>query len=60
MDQAIVMRGANARAAGVSVFDNPFLKAANCPAATGGMIAEWLAKERAWDFGWQMEDAVRA
>lgn len=60
MDQTIVMEGATARAVGRSKFDNPFLKSDRCPAATGEPIEVWAAKERAWNFGWHMEDGVRA
>lgn len=51
--------GANARAQGRSVFDNPFLKSENCPAHTGDTIKEWERKERAWNLGWEMENAMR-
>lgn len=59
MDETIISRGANARAAGVSVFDNPFLRLESLPATTGESIEEWQAKQSAWDFGWKAEDAIR-
>ncbi len=58
VDQAIVKRGANARAYGLTVFDNPYLKADQCPAATGETLEQWQAKHSAWEFGWRMEDAI--
>lgn len=60
MDEAIQKHGANARARRESYFDNPYLKAANMPAATGETLEAWNAKAEAWSFGWRMEDAIRA
>lgn len=60
MDHGIVKQGANARALRRSEFDNPFLRAESCPAATGETVEQWQAKERAWHFGWTAEDATRA
>lgn len=60
MDEAIQRHGANARVRGESYFDNPYLKSANCPAATGETIEVWSAKHEAWAFGWEMENAIRA
>jgi hypothetical protein len=52
-------QGANARALGRSVFDNPYLKAENLPVKTGETVEEWSAKNAAWELGWRMEDAMR-
>lgn len=51
--------GAVARAGGRSMFDNPYLKLENMPVSTGEPIAEWARRERAWNLGWEMENAMR-
>lgn len=58
--EAIIVAGNRARAAGSGYFDNPYLKAAALPAATGEPVEVWALKERAWSFGWEMENAVRS
>ncbi|TAX57099.1 hypothetical protein ELI01_18635 [Rhizobium leguminosarum] len=60
MSEEIQKRGANARALGKSVFDNPFLKSEEMPRATGETIEEWQAKHDAWELGWRMENAMRS
>jgi hypothetical protein len=52
--------GANARAMGHSVFDNPHFRSEAMPAATGESIEEWQQKCDAWYFGWVTEDAMRS
>ena len=59
LDEAIQKAGANARAAGGSVFDNPYGRTAAMPAATGESLAEWQLKYEAWRLGWEMENAMR-
>lgn len=59
-DEAIQKDGANARAANRSMFDNPYLKQEALPASTGEAPEEWSRKERLWQLGWQMEDAIRS
>lgn len=51
--------GANARALGRSVFDNPFYQAECMPAATGESINVWNGKAEAWNAGWRIEDAMK-
>lgn len=58
MDQSIVQRGANARALGVSRFDNPYFKRERMPISTGEDIEIWNAKAEAWSFGWNAEDMM--
>lgn len=52
-------QGANARALGRGIFDNPYFRGDNLPAKTGETIAAWQEKVEAWEFGWRMEDAMR-
>jgi hypothetical protein len=57
--QELQAQGANARALGRSELDNPFLKSAAMPAATGDAVEHWNAKAEAWALGWKIEDAMR-
>lgn len=59
-DERILTQGAEARAAGKSVFDNPFLRPEQMPAATGDSIEDWQRKHDEWDAGWKIEDAIRS
>lgn len=59
MSEEIQKQGANARAMGISQFDNPYAKSAAMPAATGESIDEWQAKFDAWKLGWTAEDAMQ-
>ena len=59
MSEEIQKQGANARALGISRFDNPYAKSAAMPAATGESIDEWQAKFTAWKLGWDIENAMR-
>ena len=52
-------RGAEARAQGRSIFDNPFYASDMVPAISGDDILEWQNKVEAWNLGWKIEDAVR-
>lgn len=52
--------GANARAAGTSIFKCPFFVKDQCPLQTGETTSEWNVKVEAWYFGWNMEDAMRS
>ncbi len=57
--EEIEKEGMNSRALGNGLFENPYLKVANCPGQTGDSIATWEAKYTAWQDGWIKEDAVR-
>lgn len=59
MSDEIQKQGANARAHGLSRYDNPFLKSTALPATTGETMEVWVAKHDAWNLGWTMEDAMR-
>lgn len=59
MREEIQKQGANARALGISQFDNPYAKSAAMPAATGESSEEWQAKFAAWELGWTIENAMR-
>jgi hypothetical protein len=50
--------GANARARGASMFDNPFYRSELMPAQTGRSLEEWTAQVEAWHLGWSMQDAM--
>lgn len=62
MDDAerLQLRGANARAMGLSFLDNPFYKSEAMPGHTGENVSEWERKARAWSDGWELENAVRS
>lgn len=60
LDLAIQKNGANARAMGQGKFDNPLMKDAAMPRATGETLEQWVAKLDAWDLGWAVEDAMRS
>jgi hypothetical protein len=51
--------GANARAFGRSMFDNPYLKAEHLPAKTGETVEQWQVKHDLWELGWRAEDLMR-
>lgn len=51
--------GANACALGRSELDNPFLRSAACPAATGETLDVWMAKYDAWHLGFTLEALMR-
>lgn len=51
--------GANARAIGKSIIDNPFYKSENMPGQTGDEIDEWQLKVQAWELGWRIEDLMK-
>jgi len=53
-------RGAEARAHGAALLDNPFYQTKYMPAITGDTIDVWQKQADAWAFGWQMEDEMRA
>ncbi|GAB2182689.1 hypothetical protein DLREEDagrD3_29120 [Denitratisoma sp. agr-D3] len=53
--EEIQKAGANARAMGASLLDNPYYKSEAMPAATGESIQDWQAKAKNWEFGWEME-----
>lgn len=59
-DEQIQKDGANARALGRSFLDNPHLRRENMPVATGETIEAWARKERLWNLGWEMENAIRS
>lgn len=59
MDAEIQKAGANARALGTCVTDNPYYKTDQMPAVTGQTVEDWNKKVEAWDFGWKMEDMMR-
>jgi len=50
--------GAQARAAGKSVFRNPLFDH-EASIADGEAFEEWRARAGAWLAGWQIEDAIR-
>lgn len=52
--------GANARAVGRPWLDNPYYKSEAMPGHTGEPFEEWNRKVKAWKFGWDMEDVMRA
>jgi hypothetical protein len=52
-------RGAEARARGANLFDNPFYRSEAMPAQTEQALEEWQADAEAWEAGWRLEDAVR-
>lgn len=58
-DNEIIQAGANARANGQSIFDNPYLKVEELPAAKGISLETWINKHDAWQHGYQLEDIVR-
>ena len=62
MDAKLTMKlrseGAQARAAGRSVFRNPLLDP-KVSIADIGSFEEWRARAGAWLAGWQVEDAIR-
>jgi hypothetical protein len=47
----IQMAGADARADGANRYDNPYLRTANGPLATGDTFEDWKKKKAAWDRG---------
>ncbi|MFM9925300.1 CrpP-related protein [Variovorax sp. H27-G14] len=51
--------GADDRAHGLSLFDNPLYNRAAMPSTTGESAATWSQKAEAWTRGWQQEDARR-
>lgn len=51
--------GAQARARGATLFENPYTRPENLPAATGEPQAAWEAKHKAWIDGWDAEDHAR-
>lgn len=57
MESEIQKQGANARANGLGIYDNPFLREAALPAATGESIETWCLKADAWELGWKAADA---
>lgn len=59
-NQEIQKAGVNARAAGRSRYDNPYLKTEATPSATGESANVWQDKCVAWMFGWDMEDTMRS
>jgi hypothetical protein len=59
LDERIQKAGAEARARGESMFDNPYLRPEAMPKITGEGIAEWSAKHDAWELGWRAEDLMR-
>jgi hypothetical protein len=52
--------GANAKARGESIFDNPYLKQAALPAFSGASPDEWEAKRLNWEIGYRAEELMRA
>ena len=58
--EVLQKEGANARARGASMFDNPYYRSELMPAQTGGSIEAWTAQVEAWHLGWAMEDAMRS
>jgi hypothetical protein len=59
LDHPIVKHGAEARARGESVFDNPYAEPENMPSAADEGTVEWLEKHDAWVVGWRLEDLTR-
>ena len=55
---AIQKQGANARALGLSEFDNPFYKSEAMPRLSGESAEVWNAKQEAWNLGWHVENAM--
>ncbi|CAB3847676.1 hypothetical protein YH64_018475 [Achromobacter sp. LC458] len=47
--------GAQAAREGFSLWDCPYLRAEEMPGHTGGPIAEWREKIRAWETGWRKQ-----
>jgi hypothetical protein len=56
--QKLQKDGANARAIGRSIIDNPFYKPENMPGQTGEEVAEWQLKVDAWELGWRIQDLM--
>jgi hypothetical protein len=51
--------GANAKARGESIFDNPYLKSAALPANSGDTPEQWEAKRLNWEIGYRAEELMR-
>jgi hypothetical protein len=51
--------GANAKAQGRSIFDNPYLKKSALPAFSGDTPEQWEAKRAAWEIGYRVEELMR-
>lgn len=51
-------QGADARAVGRAVFENPLYSADRAPPTTGEPIPHWIEKVGAWNLGWRIEDSV--
>lgn len=58
-DNEIIQAGANARASGQSMFDNPYLRSEELPAQSGISLEVWQSRHDAWHHGYEMEDMVR-
>ncbi|HEX8421162.1 MAG TPA: CrpP-related protein [Sphingomonas sp.] len=59
MDDEITKQGMNARAGGLTEFDNPFYKMEAMPRQTGEKVEVWADKAERWALGWKLENAVR-
>lgn len=55
----LILIGANARANGQSIADNPFFKIDNMPINTKESAESWNDKAQAWNDGWFIEDVLR-
>jgi hypothetical protein len=55
----IQQAGANAKALGASIFDNPYLKSDALPANSGDTPEQWEAKRLNWEIGYRAEELMR-
>lgn len=55
----IQRNGANAKARGESVFDNPYLRQPALPAYSGDTAEEWDTKRLNWEIGYRVEELIR-
>jgi len=58
--ERIQQSGAEARARGKSMFDNPYLQPDLMPARTSETLEVWQEKMLAWEYGWRVEDLQRS
>jgi hypothetical protein len=57
---SIQQAGANAKASGRSIFDNPYLKTAALPAHSGDTPEWWEAKRLNWEIGYRAEELMHS
>ncbi|NKM65132.1 hypothetical protein GFL58_29865 [Rhizobium leguminosarum bv. viciae] len=51
--------GSRARVLGLKAHENPYLAAHRMPTGDAGALGDWLARQDAWKFGWEAENASR-